>query len=1191
MSVLVPGRTVMEASAGTGKTFQMAQTALDLVTREGLPLTRMVIVTFAREARTELRNRIRSRLTEALAGLDAHRDGRPWSATDEVLRAWHADALAGGEQALWTQRLRTALIDFDRALIATIHGFCDRMLTRFAFESGAPFGSTLSGTTGTLARDITLDFWTRELHACDPKLVHSLGLAGLTIKALEDLARKAVEPDLHVIPSPTNAPLPETSAWREAYDALRGAWDFDAIAAVLEPALGDCREQLDEVETFFRRPDLTRPVPFALTSFDPAQLAKDTLDGDVPDHPGFHLIGPYRAEHDALRTRLQEFIIHLKHRFIKEVLRRIPERNRELGQRTYTDLLALLRDALRDPGRQGALVRAMRADFDLALIDEFQDTDPVQWEIFSTVFTEQVVPSEPGEPPLRLVLVGDPKQAIYAFRGADVRTYHRAVVAPDDERPLDTSYRTDGRLVRALNHVYGRVSWPFGADEPQYVDIQPHHPESRLLDDDRPPLHFRFMPRDGARVWQNRITNTFLEERLPELVADDIAAELARGTRLSDGSRVLPGHCAVLTRKNDQAQAVSSALAARGIPSVFRSRTGVTASATALELITVLHAVLAPTELTKLRLALLTPLLGRTLDDLLELEQDDIAWSALALRFRAWNRSWFERGFSAMFQQILDEEDVLGRLLRRGQKRRATDLLHLVEVLHETATSRRLGPSGLLTWLESGGPDADEERVARRLETDANAVQVVTMHSAKGLEYPFLWCPYLYSGGFVSKTDKLHLRFHDRADGHRRTLDIGSPNKKANLALHQQDQIEEDLRLIYVALTRARHRLVVYWGKGAFSPPLAQLLHQRTGIREVRRTTSRFKGLSDTAILGDLKALAQHDGIAVSEVDWRSRRTAPDWAPAEKSAPLTTRTVTRDAPDTWWRRTSYTGLVRSADPYAPAPELDRDEELETDDAPSPAPLSPSTPVPLAEFPGGTTAGDCFHDILEHVDFTDPATIAPVTREHLAKYGFDATFEPMVTDAVQAMLATPLTESGVRLADVPLAKRLNEMTFMLPVHGGFEPTGALTTRSLAEVFTHPDAPPELAHHLQRLRFLPVRGFLNGAIDLIFEHEGLWYVVDYKSNKLGPYIDDYTPARLTDRMLRSNYMLQYHLYTVALHRYLAQRLPDYDYDTHVGGALYLFLRGMDPSTGPERGVYAHRPSRALIERLDTALRGSA
>jgi exodeoxyribonuclease V beta subunit len=1168
------GIQLLEASAGTGKTFCIAQQVLALVAEEGIAIERIVVVTFTKAATAELRTRVRDRLRDALAGIRARQSSSAFKAPDDVLRSWlHGltNDLTAAELAL-----QQALINFDQAGISTLHGFCHWALQRYSFLSGTRFDLQLTAPSTDLRAQIVDDFWTRQVVGASQPYRNVLKQEGITRASLRELAKLSEDGDLKIVGPPVPGELPDFTLWMAARNHARQQWEPAAIEALL------CREgmrkrssrgsgsfppkrtqkDIAEVQAHLQHGHPGTELPAGVEHFSQAYVASATEPGNTPPtHPGFEALAEYAALHTVIQAQVLQHIRGIRRELVNRVRSELPERLCAARLQTYDDLLRELRDALTDSDAGAALAQAIRCDLDVALIDEFQDTDPVQWQVFSTLF------------PTRLYLVGDPKQSIYSFRGADIHTYERAKEVVDQFVSLDMNYRSDGRLVSALNHVFATAKHPFGAPTPAYIQIKPFHPSTRISDE-RPPLQIRFMPRTENSSYRGWLTKDFLDRRLPQVVAEDIAAELARATMI-EGRGITPGDCAVLTRTNFQARSVQIALRQRGIPAVVRSDDSVMASDIVADLVQVLAPMVNPLSAALIKTALVTPLLGWSGDDLGSLDLAPERMSEQMARFRRWHTTWEERGFHTAFQQFLDEDDTVARALRHPDgRRRVTDLLHIAELLHAASIRNQLGPVGVLAWLRRGAPDASEEDLKPRIETDANAVTISTVHKAKGLEYGFVWCPYLWSGSFVHRNEL--PEFHD--DDGQRCIDICSADFEAHKTSYAREKQQEDQRMAYVALTRARHRCVVYWGfKG--SAPLGWLLHQPSEWSDPALVWLHVQGLNDAALCEDLDQLATHPDIAWDRLDWDAPNTAPNFVPPPPTDALAVRALTRTHPiDTWWRRASYTSLSR-AERIGP---VDTAERGGHDDLlPALPPLHHTVPVPLHDLAGGTNVGNFMHAVFEHHDFQKPEALASQVATQLQAYGLDLDGDRVVV-ALQDVLDSPLP-MNTSLSRLSRHERLDELEFTFPVR---DAEGALNPSDLADSFRDI---PSYAARLQRLAFVPLRGVLTGAIDLVFRHDGRFYVVDYKSNWLGATFGDYTPERLQHEMDQRHYTLQAHLYGVALHRFLMSRVANYRFEDHFGGLCYLFLRGMTPAS-PGSGVWFHRPPVERIERIDTAFRGA-
>jgi exodeoxyribonuclease V beta subunit len=524
-------------------------------------------------------------------------------------------------------------------------------------------------------------------------------------------------------------------------------------------------------------------------------------------------------------------------------------------------------------------------------------------------------------------------------------------------------------------------------------------------------------------------------------------------------------------------------------------------------------------------------------------------------------------------------------------ERRMTNLLHVGELLHLASVRERLGPTGTLRWLgarrvEEGAPGAlDSEAGELRLESDARAVKILTVHKSKGLEYPIVYCPFLW--GLKVMPDDISTAFHDPADGGRLKIHLDPPESVQAIA--EREQRAENMRVLYVALTRAKHRCSIVWGgiRLAEDTPLACTLHPRSadvpaGDRD------------DADLREDLAELVTASGGTVSVRDL-VRAAASSYVPDDvASDDLRPRTYERKV-DTWWRIGSFSALASRGRAHATSDEArDRDEPEEEAPSSTGADDAGSERVILDEFPRGAKAGVLLHSVLEDHDFgsRDRAELEALIRRKLVAHAMAKEgLETMLARGVDAMLDTPLDGGALTLRSVPRSRRVDELEFMLPVATA-QGRGAVTTKRLADAFAahaSPEVPRSYADQLCTLGFLPLRGFLRGFVDLVFEHDRRFYVVDYKSNHLGSRANDYAPSRLGAAMAHADYYLQYHLYVVAVDRWLRRRMRGYDYETSFGGVLYLFARGMSPLHPPRRGVFFDRPTSAMVRALSEVLDG--
>lgn len=1109
---LPAGLTVLEASAGTGKTFTIAALAARFVA-DGLPLERLLLVTFTRMATGELRERVRERLVHTEAALDRAQAGRAPGAGDPVV-----DLLAAAPAATVRasrDRLARAVADFDAATIATTHQFCQEVLHGL-------------GTIGDLERDVTLVEDALELED----------------EALADLFVRRFHREVPAF----------------GHDEARAI----ARAAIANPAT---------------------PI--------------------VPDREG-------GGDVAAMRGRLA-----------RAVRAELQARKRQAGVLTYDDLLTGLRGALAGPDGPEA-VRRLRARFDVVLVDEFQDTDPIQWEILRRAFGPGG-PQEDRTHRRALVLIGDPKQAIYAFRGADVHAYLDAAGHADDEATLGTNWRSDQGLIDGLDALFdgARLGDPRIVHRP--VTAAPGHREGRLRGAPRPaPLRIRmaFREQDGLTLTPTGLAQLASAR---EHVTRDLAADVARllssaatiVRRPDEEEPVRPADVAVLVRTNRQAADVRDELERIGVPAVINGAGSVFLTPPARDWLRLLDALERPSAAGRAHVAALTPFLGWSAARVAGAGEAD--WEEVHRRLHAWARTLRTRGVAALLETVTHAEGLPARLLgEHDGERRLTDLRHVGQLLHQASSAERLGITALATWLRrrvaEAEREADEER-SRRLESDAEAVQVLTIHRSKGLEFGIVYLPFLSEPGWMPEDRP--VTFHGD-DGVRR-LDVGLTGTTfvEHQRRHADEVAGEELRLAYVALTRARHQAVVWWVGTwqAGRSPLGRLLFSRGEGGEVSAEGGRTPG--DRPAADRFAALrdAAPDGVVAFEraaVGEQVPFTVPTAPPSTLETARLGRTL-----DARWRRTSYSALTAGEHVAAVASEPEAPGTTDEPDEPPASAVADLLPAgaddhsPMAGLPGGTGFGTVVHRVLETTDFAAAdldAELGDALAGTLAVRPQEVGDPAALVAALRLAVETPLGPDlgGLRLRDVPADGRIDEMAFELPLAGGDAARGdaLVTLAAVGDVLDErlPTGDP-FAAYAQRLRAPAlarrVRGYLTGSLDLVVRRpDGAFVVVDHKTNRLAPrdeplLLGHYAPERLREEMRRADYVLQALLYQVALHRYLRWRLPDYRPDRHLGGVAYLFLRGMAGTTTPTapdgtpHGVVAWAPGAGVVTALSDLL----
>jgi exodeoxyribonuclease V beta subunit len=1206
---LPTGTTVLEASAGTGKTYTIAALAARYLAQGYAELSDLMMVTFSRMATDELRTRVRQRLVDcerALTGRLAGVPPRPDHESDPVvglLCAGTDDLIAARHR-----RIRAALADFDAATIATTHEFCQTMLNGLGVLADQEPDATFTDSLSELGHEIATDCYLRRF-----------------------------------------APLPQKPPFEFAKTDVRDAKTTDARQIALE---------------VINHPD-ARLVPVMPQAGDAGTAA----DG-------------------AAETAASSEAIH-RYGFAADVREQLHQRKQRHKLYSFDDMLTRLQSTLSDPVHGEIAADRLRNRFRVVLVDEFQDTDPVQWDILRRVFAGHST----------LILIGDPKQAIYAFRGADVYCYLDAVSQASTVATLDTNWRSDAALVGAFNWLFDRVALgdqrigvrpmrardqkrrllpvmhsllPAGppdasasngsasaaessttdADDesgPQDDESGPQEDESGPQHDGRAalsqtplaPVRIRVQPYDPEARALPRVRD--LRRRIARDLVADIADLLDRRPQLDlDGHprSVEPSDIAVLVRVNRRAEEIRDALLAANIPAVVLGASSVYASDLAQQWLTLLNALEQPRQAT-IRAAALTCFVGWTMHDLAT--ADETRLNNLAAAVRRWSRLLISRGVATLLEAVTGETQLTSRLLSvTGGERRLTDLRHIGQNLHAAMSSGQLGIASLRDWLHQRIDEAQSTRMderSRRLESDAKAVQLLTVHRSKGLEFPIVYVPDAWDRHLPREDNGQLLRLHDPAPDHTETaaqpdgpagpdgsagdlvLDVGGrsgPGRRDRLAASHHEDAGEDLRLAYVACTRAQVQVVTWWAPSVNTPASAlQRLLFRTRQADQAEPAQLYQVTSDPLTLPP-----PGSGIRIEQMPQQPRMPTRNRDHIGQTA-LASRRFTRPL-DRDWRRTSYTALTAAAahdaGPGEQAVTNQPEPDSEDDEAPvtetGSAPPSGEAPIsPMADLPTGAEFGTVVHAVLERIDprAEDLAqSLESTAAEELARLPGQSMTADQLAAGIRPMLETPLgpLADDHQLVDFDVPDRLTELHFELPLAGGDNPGADIRLGDVAELLgDHLSADDPLAPYpawlnQPGLAEQPLRGFLTGSIDAVLRirsssGQPRYLVADYKTNWLGPVeqgpllVSAYTPERLADAMMNAHYPLQALLYSAALHRFLRWRQPAYDPHDHLAGILYLFVRGMagaDPprsAAGVPYGVFSWRPPAPLIAELSDVL----
>ena len=1071
--------TVLEASAGTGKTFALAGLVTRYVAEGVATLDQMLLITFSRSATQELRDRVRRQIVDAVAGFDD-----PSTVGDNQIVA---RLLQGSEEQLRArgERLRDALAAFDAATIATTHQFCQMVLKSLGVAGDSDSGVTLVESLDELVAEIVDDLYLRDFghERDDPVLSHADALK---------LAREVVK-------------HPATEL---------------------------------------------RPV------------------GAEPDSRAAVCVG-----------------------FAKSVLAEVDTRKRQRGILGYDDLLTRLADALAADDSPAQL--QMHQRWPIVMVDEFQDTDPVQWKVIDRAFSGRST----------LILIGDPKQAIYAFRGGDIVTYLKAAETAGVQRTLATNWRSDGDLVQRLQVILRGAA----LGDPKIIvhPVEAHHVGSRLAGATaNDPFRLRVVRRETmGRSGTNPILIGDLRSHIPTDMAADIGDLLSSGATF-DGEKVGAGHVAVIVEKHKDARACFDALCEAGIPAVYTGDSDIFKSAAAEDWLCLLETFEQPHRAGMVRAAAATMFFGETAESLVA--GGDALTDRVAETLREWAGHARERGVAAIFEaaQLSGMGDRV--LSWQGGERLMTDLAHMTQLLQDAAHREHFSLPALRDWLRAQRDEGAAAERFRRLDNDAAAVQVMTVFGAKGLQFPVVYLPFEFNRNIQ---DWELVVFHE---GDQRCLYVGGsdgPNFKAIARQAKDEDASDDSRLTYVAMTRAQAQVVAWWAPSKDEPNggLSRLLRGRRPGEAVVPDRASPDKISDDDAMALFREWEAAGGLVIED---SVARPVPALPADEPRTDLRARHFHRSI-DATWRRTSYSGLIRAAEttPVSSEPEV-----IELDDEVAEIPLTTSAvgadvPSPMADLPTGAKFGTLVHAVLETADpFAADlaAELEARVREHAVWWPVDVPTAELAA-ALVPLHDTPLgpLADGVTLRQIGLQDRMREMDFEFPLAGGDSraATPEIRLSHVGELLrAHLPKDDPLALYADRLAGAalgsqPLKGYLSGSVDAVLRIGDRYVVVDYKTNWLGDPAQpltaaDYAQPRLAEAMLHSDYPLQALLYSVVLHRFLRWRLPGYVPEKHLGGVMYLFLRGMcGPDTpvvdGHPAGVFSWQPPASLITALSDLL----
>lgn len=1132
------GQQLIEASAGTGKTYTITNLYLRLLLGHGrerpLAVDEILVLTFTVAATEELRVRIRRRITECRdAFINGHSEDKFLTS---LVDAFQDDDRSG--------KLLTAAVQLmDEAAIHTIHGFCARVLSEESFASGTLFDQDLDADKDQLLEMAARDCFRKHLLTLSPvEREVALGIWPTPESLVQSTRSLIFRRNLKILPDVEPGDI-DPQAFEQTLSRAKDLWisgDLENLLA--NTGLHKGRNQykkLAQMTAMCEDPTALDPTD-ELWQFWRRDKIAGALNksGTMPDHECLNLIEEVAAIPNTLTASLW-------HRVMDSIKSLLQEYKTRANQLTVDDLLTQLADAV---ASNQSLAKHLANVYPVALVDEFQDTDDIQWQIFKTIYSEQST---------CLLLIGDPKQAIYQFRGADVFTYVNARRDTGDNiHTLGTNWRSAPALIDAVNTLFNQ---PSIFDNDRDIPFFPVEPapgaENRVLKvrDTSPPAFDVFI---ASKPDAETLNKNEARQLCAEYAAEHACQLLNMSTDDQahiNNKAINAGQIAFLVRSGLDARAVREALARRQINSVYVMPESVFLQSTAEDLKLVLEAILEPGNLRAIKTALATPLLMTPVSEIHALDEDAPLQQQVMQEFQDYHELWDSRDIAPMIEALMERRQIASRWLGLPEgERQITNLRHLAELLqHRTTTAP--GMHRLLKWFGREKQAAETDAVAERqlrLESDENLIKIVTMHAAKGLEYDIVYIPF---GGFAFDRYTPPYLFHEEVGDDFQTC-VGVVKDEVHKDKTRSETLAEDMRLLYVAMTRARHQCIL-------GVPNYTTLKHSALARLLKINECEPDGYESTlqSLKGSfaVQTITESNLTRLISTDLASQLTAPPSPPVIRGH---------------WRIHSYTGisnlLKSKKGDQAPivVGGFGDDDENE-------APQETSETPSRFNFPRGARPGIELHSLFENIDFqADEAAIAKEVQRTTARLGLaNGQWQDVALNWVADVLSSPIDDSGFRLKDIAAADTIDEMEFHFPL------TDQRELIQTIQAFGYLPRTESIA--------LPVNGIMTGLIDLLVRSQDKYYLVDYKSNHLGNHLTDYTPPSLQQAVTHHQYDLQYLIYTVALHRFLRARLPAYQYHTHFGGVRYLFLRGMDGNT--QNGVFSDNPAFELIDKLDHML----
>lgn len=1155
------GFSLVEASAGTGKTYNITSLYVRAIVEKKLNPSNILVLTYTEAATAELKSRIRGRIKDCIDYLN---EGK--GEVDDFI-----SELKNQANDEYISRLKSALFSFDEASIFTIHGFCQKLLREENLAFGVQSDFEIIQDTSELIQDVVDAYW-REV-------VKEYSGTKLGEGLLEFLMSEKINPDelksvvKQIVAKPYANLLPEHNldpkvqakikSIQRFNEALRSQWEADKDQLNEVVFSGKLNKRSYKAETFkahWKSLELwisSDKIHFSgfdkIENFGEDKILSSVTKGNQVDVPEFSKILDKFLEEIG---DLNEIKANFMQQAISEIKINIESQKEKKNGLSFDDLLQKVEANL-----DQKLADKISAQYPIALVDEFQDTDPIQYSIFKKIYKEQDA---------ALFMIGDPKQAIYSFRGADLFTYFEATndVSEEQRYSLNNNYRSNKTLINAVNNVFSRHEQPFVFDEPQFRNAD--YPEGKkekiltLSGDKQPPLTF-------IDCNLEELNADLARETISEYVAGQIQ-KIITGEYSIEDKPVEPKDISVLVRKKKEAGLIQETLQRFGIKSIARSNESIFKTRECEDLKILLKAVIDHSNSSLVRAALIGSHIGYTSNDILKIMDHESKWAEMINVFRLAYEKWDKYGLLDAINeldQFFHIQENLSKLA--NAERRITNLTHLKELINEYESKNRATPYSVIRYLnqkiQSTSTPSDEEII--RLESDSDLVNITTLHSSKGLEYPIVFIPFLWDN-FDGKSNKGYsiLEFHD--DENKLQIDIAPEKSDDAHNIAHREALADALRLNYVALTRAEAACFIPFGmyKEVSKSSLSAMISGSQSFlnNSLKKDEKEVQFYSDLKALDDSKLIRVLDSAEILN-ESSSSSDSENQKDLFSSKNYHAKEFGRTDINEFSRLVSFSSLTSSKTEQAPVKDYDQLEFIDTKVADEAEELQD---LSVFSFPKGSSVGNLLHNIYEYIDFKDATNHQQIIDAQFEISGIDPKWKPILEKWIEKGLFHNINDE-IKLSEIEPVDVLKELEFHFPVRD-------INTKKIVSTI-HDESAEDVSE-------LSITGFMKGFIDLIFRHRGKYYILDYKSNHLGNSIEDYSSEFLKKKIISSSFDVQYHIYTVALKLYLEQRIPGFDFENNFGGVFYYFLRGIDePKNGS--GVFFDKPSIQVINKLQSEL----